>query len=112
MPLASLFLLSAGWDASIYWKAVVVLGVATLAYLGYTAWHNKDDFRVTVRKGRVDYHGHFPPGKRGDATAFLLRDVAPRHTLRVIGNWTDKRVLRITVQGRISAGDIHASAIL
>ncbi|HET6249943.1 MAG TPA: hypothetical protein VFE47_19795 [Tepidisphaeraceae bacterium] len=83
-------------------------GLMTLALFllgGYYIWLNKDDFRITVRKGEVHFRGRFPPGRRAEVTAFLLQDIAPATTVRVIGNWKAGRVLRIAVQGKISAGE-------
>jgi hypothetical protein len=82
--------------------AVVVAGVAWLAFAG---WRNKDDFRITVTGGRVQYRGRFPPGRMAEVTGFFLHDLAPTNPIRVTGNWTQRRVLRVTVHGRISEGE-------
>ena len=93
-------------DGWMHWLgiAVAVGGGVLIAWLGYVAWRNKDDFRITVRRGRVGFHGRFPASRRADTASFLLNDVAPGGTIRVIGNWLPGRVLRITVQGRIPMG--------
>ena len=88
-------------------KPVALVGLAFLIWLGYAAWRNKDDFRITVRRSRVSFHGRFPLGLRPDAEHFLLNDVAPAGTIRVIGNWRPGRVLRVAVQGNVSCGQVQ-----
>ncbi|HWE01679.1 MAG TPA: hypothetical protein VG326_04655 [Tepidisphaeraceae bacterium] len=88
-----------------YGSLMAALGVASLGWLGFHAWHNKDDFRITVRRGKVRFHGRLPRGQRGRIVDFLLRDVAPSATVRVIGNWAGQGVLKVSVQGALSPGD-------
>ena len=100
--------LSAAFDdgpAPWYGKLIAGAGVILLAWMGFIAWRGKDDFRITVRQGRVHFRGRFPPGRQSDTADFLLREVAPVGAIRVIGNWSSQRVLRIAVQGDASAGD-------
>ncbi|HZL36284.1 MAG TPA: hypothetical protein VFC78_13280 [Tepidisphaeraceae bacterium] len=87
-----------------YGKLIAAAGVILLAWLGFIAWRGKDDFRITVRRGRVHFRGRFPPGRRSDTADFLLREVAAPGVFRVIGNWNSQRILRIAVQGNISDG--------
>lgn len=68
---------------------------------------NKGDFHITVRGGRISFHGRFPLALRPDAEQFLLHDVAPTRALRVIGNWKRDGVLQITVRGNVSAGQVQ-----
>jgi hypothetical protein len=82
--------------------AVVLAAVAWLAFAG---WRNKDDFRITVKGGRVQYRGRFPPGSMADTSGFFLHDLAPANPIRVTGNWTQGRVLRVAVQGKVSEGE-------
>jgi hypothetical protein len=88
-----------------YTFAAVAAGLALLGWLGYSAWRNKDDFRITVRNGEVYFRGRFPRHQQAAIASFLLDDVAPASTIRVLGNWGPYRVLRIAVRGRISVGD-------
>ena len=98
------------WEGDAEWTvqsriAAGVVAIVFFGWIGYAAWHDKNDFRITVRRGRVGFHGRFPLGRRADTTGFLLNDVAPGGTIRVIGNWSAGRVLRITVRGNISEGE-------
>lgn len=88
-----------------YGKLIAAGGLVLLIWLGFVAWQGKDDFRIVVRGGKVKVRGRFPVGCRADAADFLLNQVNPPGTLRVIGNWTPGHVLRISVQGRLPPGE-------
>jgi hypothetical protein len=57
-----------------WFGTVIALIVLLLAWLGYHAWYNKDDFRITIRRGKVDFHGRLPHESRWRISEFLLRD--------------------------------------
>src|SRR6185437_6218787 len=103
---ASEFAVDAGDDAipwSVKWIAIACL--IAFIWFAYAAGRRRGDFCITVRGGQVLFRGKFPPSRRADTTDFLLRELAPPGTVRVIGNWSAHRILRVDVQGKISTGD-------
>jgi hypothetical protein len=87
-------------------KIIAWIVLASVAILLWRTWRGRHDFWLIVRNGTVQFHGRFPANQRAAATEFLLKDVAPSSgTLRITGDWTGQRVLRVNVHGPLSEGD-------
>ena len=89
------------------WYGKFFAGAAVLLFgwIGFRLWRGKPDWQITVRDGKVDFHGKFPQRQKADTAIFFLRELAPKHPLRIGGNWSGNRTLRVAIHGKLPMGD-------
>jgi hypothetical protein len=82
-----------------------ILMLLMAAALLFAILNQRHDFTIRVANGTVRISGRLPAVARGEIESFFTRDLAHLRRFRVSGRRLSGGGLRLTIRGRMSAGD-------